>query len=100
MRRPPQVASPKSQALIGAALFELTRYLLIDLFGVSDDPLHGLLFGGKTVDAALVTFMIPNDDVPAGALLVGKGQHHGLFFFGFRHGAEYAPFGQGCKGQG
>src|ERR1700720_4610792 len=73
MRRPAQAASPKSQALIGAALFKGAHYpsrrLLIDLFGVGHDPIHRLLFGGKTVDAALVAFVIPDDDVPAGALL-------------------------------
>jgi hypothetical protein len=88
MRSPAQAASPKSQALIGAALFKAAHDLLIDLFGVGHDPIHGLLFGGKTVYAALVAFVIPDDDVPAGALLVGKGQHDWLFFFGVRHGAN------------
>jgi hypothetical protein len=97
MRSPAQAASPKSQALIGAALFELTHHLLIDLIGVGHDPIHGLLFGGEAVDAALVAFVIPDDDVPAGALFVGKGQHHGLFFFSVRHGADYARFGRGRK---
>jgi hypothetical protein len=101
MRSPAQAASPKSQALIGAALFKGAHYpsgrLLIDLFGVGHDPIDGLLFGGKTVDAALVAFVIPDDDVPTGALLVGKGQHHRLFFFGFHHAAEYAPFGPAGK---
>jgi hypothetical protein len=97
MRSPAQAASPKSQALIGAALCKPAHDLLIDLFGVGHDPIHGLLFGGKTVDAALVAFVIPDDDVPAGAFLVGKGQHDWLFFFGVRHGAEYARFGRGRK---
>ena len=103
MRRPAQVASPKSQALIGAALFKLNHdraeRLLIDLPGVGDHPIESLLLGGKTVDAAFVAFVIPEDDVPAGALFVGKGQHHGLFFFGFRHAADYARFGRGRKSQ-
>ena len=74
-----------------------SRRLLIDLPGIGDDPLQGLLLGGKTVDAALVAFVIADDDVPAGARFVGKGQHHGLFFFGLGHAAEYAPFGRGRK---
>jgi hypothetical protein len=41
--------------------------------------------------------VIPDDDVPAGASLVDKGQHHGLFLFGVRHAAEYARFGRGRK---
>src|SRR5580700_9666170 len=101
MPPPAQAASPKSQGLIGAALFKLThhrsRRLLIDLPGVGDNPIQGLLLGGKTIDAALVALVIADDDVPAGALFVGKGQHHGLFFFGVRHGADYARFGQGRK---
>jgi hypothetical protein len=44
-----------------------------------------------------VAFVIPDDNVPAGALLVGKGQHHRLFFFGVRHGGDYARFGRGRK---
>lgn len=67
--------------------------LLIDLLGVGDDPLHGLLLGGEAVDAALVAFVVADDNVPAAALLVGKGQHHGRFFSGVRHGAEYASSG-------
>jgi hypothetical protein len=101
MRRPAQVASPKSQAPIRAALFKGAHYpsrrLLIDLFGIGHDPIHGLLLGGEAVDAALMAFVIPDDDVPAGALLVGKGQHHRLFFFGFHHPAEYARFGPAGK---
>jgi hypothetical protein len=97
MRRPAQAASPKSQALIEAALCKLTHDLLIDLLGVGHDPIHGLLLGGKAVDAALVAFVIPDDDVPAGTLFVGKGQHHRLFFFGFHHAGEYAPFGPAGK---
>jgi hypothetical protein len=44
-----------------------------------------------------MALVIANDDVPAGARLVGKGQHHGLFFFGVRRGAEYALFGRSGK---
>lgn len=50
-----------------------SRRLLIDFLGVGHDPIHGFLLAGKTVDAALMAFVIPDDDVPAGALLVGKG---------------------------
>src|SRR5580704_295423 len=101
MRRPAQVASSKSQALIGAALFEGAHYpsrrLPIDLIGVGHDPIQGLSFAGEAVDAALVACVIPDDDVPAGALLVGKGQHDGLFLFGVGHRAEYAPFSPAGK---
>jgi hypothetical protein len=71
----------------------------IDLACVGDHPIEGLLLGGKTVDAAFVAFVIPKDDMPAGALFVGKGQHHGFFFFGVRHAADYARFGRGRKSQ-
>jgi hypothetical protein len=59
--------------------------LRIDLPGVGNNPLHSLLLAGKTIDAAFVAFVIPDDDVPAAASLVGKGQHHGSFFFGAGH---------------
>lgn len=71
----------------------LTRRLLVDLLGVGDDPLHGLLLGGKTVDAALMAGVVADDNVPAAARLVGKGQHHGRFFSGLRHGAEICLVG-------
>src|ERR1700686_3522041 len=86
MRRPAQVASSNRGSLIQGA-----HYLLLDLLGVGHDPIAGLLFGGETVDAALVAFVIPDDDVPAGALLVGKGQHHRLFFFGVHHARPNMP---------
>src|SRR5580704_2892745 len=96
MRSPAQAASPNR-----APLFELTHdrapRLLIDLPRVGDNPIQGLLLGGKAVDAALVALVIADDDVPAGALFVGKGQHHGLFFFGVRHGGEYARFRRAGK---
>ena len=74
-----------------------SRSLLIDLSRISDDPIHGLLLGGEAVDAALVAFVIADDNVPAGAVFVGKGQHYRPFFFGVRHGGEYARFGRGRK---
>jgi hypothetical protein len=76
-----------------------SRKLPIDLPRIGDNPIHGLLFGGKAVDPAFVAFVIPDDDVPAGACLVGKGHHHGLLFFGVRHGADYARSGRGRKGK-
>src|ERR1700722_4677417 len=95
MRRPAQAASPKSQALIGAALFNLVQLsavrLLIDRPGVGDDPTQGLLFRSKAVDAAFVAFVVPDDDVPPGARFVGKGEHHGLFFFGVGHCGRICP---------
>src|SRR5580704_11209448 len=98
MRRPALAASPNRAGLIQTVSRPNSGTLLIDLSGVGDDPRQGLLLGGKAVDAAFVAFVIPDDDMPAGARLVGKGQHHRLFLFGVSHvrsshGAEYAPFG-------
>ena len=59
--------------------------LLIDLLGVGYYPIQSLVFGGEAVDAALMTLVISDHDVPTGSPLVLEGQHDRLFFFSVCH---------------
>jgi hypothetical protein len=58
--------------------------LFIDLPGVDNYPIQGLIFGRKAVDAPLVSCVISYHHVPTRSVLVLEGQHHGVFFRGFR----------------
>jgi len=60
------------------------RGLLIHLRGIASYPVHGLAFGGKTLNPALVALVVSDDHVPARPQLIGEGFHDGCFVR-FRH---------------
>ena len=74
---------------MGFAMPNPSHALLINLLGVGNDPIQGLVFGREAIDTALVARVISDDDVPTGSPLVLEGQHD-RFFFGRCHAGHYA----------
>lgn len=57
--------------------------LFIDLLGVGNNPIQGLIFSREAVDPPLVRCVMSYRHVPTRSVLVLEGQHHGLYFHGF-----------------
>jgi hypothetical protein len=53
-------------------------WILVDLRGVVSYPIDRLIFGSKALNPALVALVIPDDHMPLGSPLSGKGSMTGF----------------------
>src|SRR3954447_16894372 len=76
--RPPTITASR-WCLPGRGTSAIECESLINLGRIGDDPFHGLALAREPIDAPLVPFVVPDDDVPACPVLVRERHHDRRF---------------------